>query len=201
MSIYIERFNNLNKEETATSLISNWEKALYWSSTIISFTFNIIPRFIISGLIAIVAFIPITLPVHLISSLVNRFSDSGMPTVLNVKGEVPCSDGKTYDITLDEILNDEGPNPNSYHRFLRGDIEEISVRYSEKTKEARFRTPMPGLDFFYVKINKPDNSKNYPSPIKALFVNNIGNIANECPQIAKEIAEESSALEENRLGI
>lgn len=191
-----KRYNNLMEDKSAP--ISNWEKALYWSSTVVNFIFNTMPRFIISGLLALVAFLPITLPVHLISGLVDRFTDSGLSTALSLKMRVQNISGDMIEKTLDEALTWRNPYNGELSHW---DIEKINVEYNEKKQEAEFYISQPGSSHFYVKIIKTDDQKHYPHPIKAVFANNIGNIENKCPQIAREIAEELNTSEENGLEI
>jgi hypothetical protein len=118
-----------------------------------------------------------------------------MSTAISIKGSIDWGHGEVTEATLDEALN--WTHPYNKHIF-RKDIEEIRVKYDEETNEAVFSFRP---EKFRIKINKIDGSDHYSNQVKALFFNNIGNIANICPQIARQIAEESNNSEESRLSV
>lgn len=59
---------------------------------------------------------------------------------------------------------------------------------NDKESEAIFNLSRP--EYFHLEIKKSPDSNHYPHPLKAVFANNIGKIANKYPVIAKQIAEE-----------
>ncbi|KTD40111.1 hypothetical protein [Legionella parisiensis] len=174
-----ERFNDLLRDDKTNSL----ELTLFAVGTVINFMFNQAPRFLFSGIVAIVAFLPITLPTHLITILIDNFRDDSMSKAINLKGTGKGGEEKT----LKEALTWHNPYNKASGLY---NIEEL---HSEKLDEERVVLYLPDdggkwsrRDLFIFKYHSNDQG------VKALFTHNIGGVAKQCPEQARQIAEQKS---------
>jgi hypothetical protein len=150
---------------------SDWDIALVKAVKTLNFIFNQVPRFLFSAFFAVVAFLPITLPVHLIARTIDFFSDDSLSEALVVKNQ--------YGETLEESL-----------LASDGNIEKV---------KAEIRTPstLTKAIYLYMPFDEEKRQEELGRfvydknsyAIKALFTHNIGNIANQYQEEAKEILE------------
>lgn len=171
-----ERFNKLSRENKTNGL----ESTLFAVSTVVNFIFNQVPRFLFSVIVAIVAFLPITLPTHIITRLIDNSRDDSMSKALNLKGT-----GYGEEKTLQEALTWHNPYNKASGLY---NIEEL---HSEKLDEERIVLYLPDdggkwsrRDLLIFKYHSNDQS------VKALFTHNIGGVAKQYPEQAKQIAEQ-----------
>ncbi|WP_454784650.1 hypothetical protein [Legionella sp. WA2024007413] len=173
-----ERYNELSRKNKTNS----FESTLFAVSGMINFIFNQVPRFLFSGIVAIVAFLPITLPTYLIANVIDNLRDDSMPKAFNVKGTGKGGEEKT----LKEAL--AWHNSKNTTSILYG-IEELQ---SEKLDEESVVLYIPDngkccrRDLFTFKYHSNDLG------VKALFTHNIGGVAKQCPEQARQIAEQKS---------
>lgn len=179
-----ERYNQLRRNDEDSDL----EATLYIVSTVVNFIFNQVPRFLFSGIAAIVAFLPITLPTHLITNLFDKYRDDSMSKALSLEG--------TGNKTLKEALTWH----NSYNNT--SGLHNIEELQSEKQSEETIVLYLPDdggkwvrRDLFTFRYRPNDQG------VKALFTHNIGQVTNQFPDQAKQFAQQEIVDEQTALKI
>ncbi|MBA3537715.1 MAG: hypothetical protein H0T84_14085 [Tatlockia sp.] len=182
LTVYLsQRLDELLIEEELHPT-SDWDIALVKAVKTLNFIFNQMPRFLFSTFFALVAFLPITLPIHLIARTVDYFSDDSLSEALTVKNE--------FGGTLQQALLASDESTELY------DIEELKAEIRQtpsQTKEIYLYIPSEqGKREHNILLSRSLYDKTSYA-IKALFTHNIGNIASLYPKEALETLEPASS--------
>lgn len=154
--------------------VSIWETLLFEVIDMLNITFNEVPRFLFSAFIALIAFIPITLPVHLIAKTIDYFMKDNLDAALTLEDQ--------YGNTLQRALDEDD------------DIEEIQANIVEETINF-YVIHKTGKNERLHELNRFQYDKNSYA-IKAMFSHNIGKIASSFPYEAERIADQNDYLVE-----
>ncbi|MBA2709295.1 MAG: hypothetical protein H0U57_01685 [Tatlockia sp.] len=172
----VQRYEELSMEGDLHPM-NDWEIIMLNTVRGVNFLFNQLPRFLVSALVAVIAFIPITLPVHLVAKAIDYSRADSLEVALSAKD--------AYGRTLQEELLVE-----SFDDEEITDLEEIEAAFRTFDKKViKFYSPyVEGKRHHETMLNRFDYDKdNYA--IRAMFTHNIGNIAYLYPEEANEIAE------------
>ncbi len=176
-----KRFDELSMEAELHA-IPEWEFILLNSVQVLNFFLNKAPRFLFSGLIAVLAFLPITLPVYLIAKAIDYFRTDNLALALNAKDE--------FKETLQEKLLAKTDDEEDF------DLEEVkaTILNSNERKNIHFNISyFERKNQFICQLNRFVYDKNNYA-IRAMFTHNIGDIANLYPEEAQEIVDSATTV-------
>jgi len=145
----------------------------------VDFLFNAAPRAIFSAILALIAFIPITLPVFLVSKFIDSLKQDSLKVALSLE-TVTRDDRINKRLSLDDELKKS---------LVDYDIENIQCTKTIGDRASISYSDNKTFSYGPLFTFSPRPDKDNPA-IKAFFSHNIGGIAVEFPEYAKELAEE-----------